>query len=195
MNELAALLRTRTRPLHDAVEQLLYTPAMQAGSLTAGQYRHLLRTHYLFHRDLEAAIGRHASQFAGYDPDSRRKTPALLADFHALGETPPTTESVGMQDWLPGALLGAAYVSEGSMLGVTMVGPMLRNNPALAELTDAMHFYAGYGTDTGRNWKAFGQLLADVPGNRYEAVVAGAEAAFRRYQHLFAETKPLSPEE
>lgn len=195
MNELATLLRTRTRSLHEAVEQLLYTPAMQAGQLTAGQYNHLLRVHYLFHRDLEAAIDRHAAWFASYDPDSRRKTPALLADFDALRETPPVTKSAGMQAWLPDALLGAAYVSEGSMLGVTMVGPMLRKNPALADLTDAMHFYAGYGPDTGRHWKAFGQLLATVPPDRYDAVLAGADAAFRRYQQLFAETKSLSPDE
>jgi heme oxygenase len=165
---------------------------MQSGQLTAEQYRHLLRTHYLFHSDLEATIDRHSARFTSYDPDSRRKTPALLADFDALRETPPTTGSVGMHEWSPDALLGAAYVSEGSMLGVTMVGPMLRKNPALADLTDAMHFYGGYGPDTARNWKAFGQLLATVPHEQYDAVAAGADAAFRRYQQLFAETDPLS---
>lgn len=190
MNELATRLRNQTRTLHDAVEQRLYTPAMQAGRLTADQYRHLLRIHYLFHHDLEAAIDRHPDFFRDYRPDSRRKTPALLADLAVVQETPPVTQSVGMRDWSAEALLGAAYVSEGSMLGVTQVGPMLRQNPAVTSLGDALHFYAGYGADTGRQWKAFGQLLAIVPADQHDAVVAGAEAAFLRYQQLFTETEP-----
>lgn len=190
MNELASRLRNQTKTLHDIVEQRLYTASMQAGQLTADQYRHLLRVHYLFHQDLEAAIDRHPDFFVDYQPDSRRKTPALLADLAVTQEALPEGKSVGMRDWSVDALLGAAYVSEGSMLGVTQVGPMLRKNPAVTSLGDAMHFYAGYGADTGQKWKAFGQLLAAVPPSRYEAVVAGAEAAFQRYQQLFEETQP-----
>lgn len=192
MNELASRLRSHTKALHDAVEQRLYTETMLAGQLTAEQYRHLLRIHYLFHRDLEAAIDRHPDFFDTYQPDSRRKTPALLADLAVTQEAVPETKSVGMRDWSVDALLGAAYVSEGSMLGVTQVGPMLKKNPAVTSLGDNMHFYAGYGADTGHKWKAFGQLLSKVPTERHDAVVAGAEAAFQRYQQLFTETQVTS---
>ncbi|PRY31755.1 heme oxygenase [Spirosoma oryzae] len=189
MNELASRLRSQTKALHDAVEQRLYTKTMLAGQLTAEQYRHLLRIHYLFHHDLEAAIDRHPDFFAAYQPDSRRKTPALLADLVVTQEALPEAKSTGMRDWSVDALLGAAYVSEGSMLGVTQVGPLLKTNPAVTSLGGTMHFYAGYGADTGRQWKAFSQLLSDVPAERHDAVVAGAEAAFQRYQQLFAETQ------
>lgn len=192
MNELAFRLRSQTKALHDAVEQRLYTSSILIGQLTAEQYRHLLRIHYLFHHDLEAAIDRHPDFFNAYQPDSRRKTPALLADLAAMQETLPEAKSTGMRDWSVDALLGAAYVSEGSMLGVTQVGPMLKKNPAVTSLGDAMHFYAGYGADTGHKWKAFGQLLSNVPAERYDAVVAGAKAAFQRYQQLFTETQPTT---
>ncbi|GAB4039562.1 biliverdin-producing heme oxygenase [Spirosoma gilvum] len=178
-------LRYETQPLHSQTETLFYTEALQNGTLTADEYTRLLRTHLLFHQSLEAAIDRYPDFFRDYTPDTRRKTAWLLADLEQLNEPVPQPMPGLFSHWSPVALLGAAYVGEGSMLGGTVIWKWLQKNPAVQPLLVHARFFQGYGPATGSHWKQFGAFLTRMGENHADEVVAGAKQAFADYQTVF----------
>jgi len=181
-------LRQETRPLHEQTEQLLYTDALRAGTLSVDQYRHLLLMHAQFHGALERAIDRHPAFFRDYEPDTRRKTPWLLNDLAQTGLSADAVSATLFEDWSPAWLLGAAYVGEGSMLGGKTVWNLLRQSPFLNSLLENARFYRGYGADTGQRWRSFGTFLATADAEPAD-VVEGARQAFLAYQTLFPQTR------
>lgn len=193
MSALPDRLRQETRPLHEQTEELFYTEALQNGTLTADQYKHLLRTHFVFHRALETAIDQHPHFFRDYEPETRRKTPWLLADLTALHEPLPQPNLTLLANWSPVALLGAAYVGEGSMLGGTVIGRLLQKNGAVQPLLTHARFYQGYGPATGSQWKSFLSFLTRQGEPHADEIVAAARQAFVAYQTVFRQTilKPV----
>lgn len=188
MTSILDRLRQETRPVHQQTEQLFYTGPLQAGTLMACEYRHLLRTHLVFHQALEAAIDRQPAFFRAYDLPVRQKTPWLLADLSQLTEPLPPAMPELFGNWSPVMLLGAAYVGEGSMLGGSVVWKLLQQNPAVLPLLDQARFYQGYGPATGRYWQAFGSFLTLQAGTDADAVVEAAQQTFGIYQTIFRQT-------
>ncbi|MBD2704212.1 biliverdin-producing heme oxygenase [Spirosoma sp. BT702] len=184
MTSLPERLKSETRPLHEQTEQLLYSESLRSGTLSASQYQHLLRTHLAYHQALETAIDQHPDFFEQYRPDSRRKTPWLLADIGTT-LTDTTLPANEFTNWSPFALLGAAYVGEGSMLGGKTVWHLLQQSSALASLLPTARFYKGYGADTGQQWRDFGAFLTQQGADKPDEVVEGARQAFLTYQNLF----------
>ena len=182
-------LRNETRPQHVQTEQLFYTEALQNGTLTLDEYKHLLRTHLTYHQALETAIDHHPNFFQAYEPKTRRKTPWLLNDLAYLNETLPKPTPELFLDWSPIALLGAAYVGEGSMLGGTVIWRLLQKNPAIQPLLTHARFYQGYGPATGSQWKRFGQFALQQGGNWPDDVVNAARQAFVDYQTIFEQSQ------
>lgn len=171
--------------MHEQTENLFYTEALQNGTLTVDEYRHLLQTHLTFHQALEAAIDRHPDFFQEYEPATRQKTSWLQNDLESLNDPRPQARPNLFADWLPASLLGAAYVGEGSMLGGTVIWRMLQKNPAIQPLLTSARFYQGYGTETGANWKRFGAFALQQGEPQADDVVAGAKNAFAEYQAIF----------
>lgn len=196
MTNLLERLRQETRPLHEQTEQLFYTEALRNGTLSASEYYHLLRTHLVFHQSLERAIDRNNEFFREYEPDVRRKTPWLLADLAQLKQDQPEYMSDMAElftDWSPVALLGAAYVGEGSMLGGTVIGRMLQQNEVVKPLlAQGGRFYQGYGPALGSNWKKLGAFLTQQGTPYADEVVAAADETFRAYQSIFLATRPMN---
>jgi heme oxygenase len=191
MSTLPERLKEQTRPLHEATEQLLYINELRNGTLSAAAYVHLLNTHLTYHRALEEAIDRFPEFFADYKLAARRKAGWLAADLTQLEKPLPTPMPELFAGWLPVELLGAAYVSEGSMLGGKFVWQLLLQNPAvLPMLTDA-RFYQGYGKDTGRLWKDFLTFLQEQGEAQADTVVDAARRAFQAYQTCFQQTTPV----
>lgn len=188
MSNLLDRLRQETRFLHEQTETLFYGESLQNGTLSIDEYRHLLRTHLAYHRALETAIDEHPTFFVDYQPEPRRKTSWLLADLAQFPDTPLPVSVDLFAGWSSVALLGAAYVSEGSMLGGTVINRLLQKNRALLPVLDQARFYEGYGSAVGRNWKAFGEFLTETGTPVADEVVAGANRAFGLYQKVFAET-------
>lgn len=184
-------LREETRPLHEQTEQLLYTDALRSGTLSTDQYVHLLLIHGAFHQALEQAIDQHATFFTAYEPDTRRKTPWLLADLAQVRRALPLLPSL-LANWSPAELLGAAYVGEGAMLGGKTVWHYLQQSTALQPLLEQARFYRGYGAETGNRWRTFGAFVAQQTGDQ-SAVVEGARRAFLLYADLFERTQPNVP--
>lgn len=191
MTNLLERLRQETRPLHEQTEQLFYTEALRSGALTVAEYIHLLRTHLIFHQALEKAIDRNETFFRAYEPETRKKTPWLLTDLAYLKETRPVFRPDLFADWSPVALLGAAYVGEGSMLGGTVIGRMLLQNEAVKPFLAHGRFYQGYGSALGTNWKKFGAFLTQQGTPYADEVVAAADETFSAYQSIFLDAKPV----
>ncbi|GAB3764856.1 biliverdin-producing heme oxygenase [Spirosoma pomorum] len=191
MSTLPERLREQTRPLHEATEQLLYLNELRNGTLLPDAYTHLLRTHLTYHQALEEAIAKFPDFFADYNLDARRKTPWLVADLTQLEQPLPTLMPELFADWSPVELLGAAYVSEGSMLGGKSVWQMLQQNLAILPLLTDAHFYQGYGKNTGQQWKEFLGFLQARGEAQADLVVGAAERAFRVYQTCFQRTVPV----
>ncbi|GAB3994904.1 hypothetical protein GCM10028807_33670 [Spirosoma daeguense] len=184
MTSLLERLKIETRPLHEETEQLLYSDSLRNGTLSAENYQHLLRTHLAFHKALEEEIDLYPDFFQDYAPDTRRKTPWLVADLSIFTENQILADSV-FADWTPEALLGATYVGEGSMLGGKTVWHYLQQSPDLRPLLSDARFYQGYGAETGLKWRDFGVFLTNREGDQADQIVEGARQAFRTYQHLF----------
>jgi heme oxygenase len=185
MTNITERLREETQTLHEQTEQLLFVDALRGGTLTADEYYQLLLTHFAYHSALETAIDMHSVFFAAYEPESRRKTPWLQTDLAQLQLAPPTTQSSVFEGWSPSALLGAAYVGEGSMLGGKTVWHYLQHSSAILPLLDNARFYRGYGPETGPKWKAFLAFLSQQSGDHTETIVQGAKQAFLAYHTLF----------
>lgn len=195
MTTLLERLRAETRPQHEQTEQLFYTEALQHGTLSVDEYIHLLRTHLTYHEALEEAIGRHPDFFRGYALETRRKTPWLLADLKNLNVAPPPLMPELFAGWSPVALLGAAYVGEGSMLGGTVIWKLLQKNEAIRPLLAPAQFYQGYGPITGSHWRNFGAFLTEQGAQQPDSVVAAAKQAFVEYQTVFHQNTFKSPVE
>ena len=189
MTTLLERLRAETHPQHEQTEVLLYTEALQNGTLSRDEYSHLLRTHLTFHQALETAIERHPDFFQEYELDNRRKTKWLLDDLAYLNEPLPELQPELFLNWSPVALLGAAYVSEGSMLGGTVIGRLLQKNPEIQPLLSHARFYKGYGQSTGTNWKNFGAFATRQGEAHADEVVAAAKQAFTDYQTIFEKNR------
>ncbi|GAB3038912.1 biliverdin-producing heme oxygenase [Spirosoma pulveris] len=187
MSKLLERLRHETRPAHEQTEQLFYTEALQNGTLSVAEYTHLLRTHFVFHQALESAIDRHSDFFADYQPERRKKTDWLAADLNYLNEPLPAPMTTLFADWSAVALLGAAYVGEGSMLGGTVIGRLLHKNSTLQPVMEQARFYGGYGAETGKYWRTFGDFLTQKGTAHADEVVASASQTFKLYQETFTE--------
>lgn len=185
MSDLLARLRQETKALHTQTEQLFYAESLQAGTLLAEEYLHLLRTHLIFHQALETAIDAHPDFFRDYAPQTRLKTPWLREDLSNLNRPLPDSKPELFSDWSPIALLGALYVSEGSMLGGTVISRLLQKNEAIGPMLDHTRFYAGYGAETGSNWRTCGAFITRLGTPHADAVVAAAKQAFLAYQTAF----------
>lgn len=182
--DLLSQLKTKTRTRHEQTEELLYTQQLMAGTLTQDEYIHLLQIHYRFHQALEAAVAKHADALAGYDYPPSRKTPWLVADLQQVGTPIPSSAPALFANWTATQLLGALYVSEGSMLGGQVIAKALRRNPGLAHVDP--HFFGGYGAQTGPRWKAFCAYLTQQAEGHQDEVIAAADRAFVYFQQLAA---------
>lgn len=192
MMSLLERLRIETRPQHEQTEQLFYAQSLQTGTLTVDEYRHLLRTHWQFHQSLETAIDHLPDFFREYNSEIRRKTDWLQHDLALLNE-PLLQPLPGLfANWSPVALLGAAYVGEGSMLGGTVIERLLQKNLLVQPLAAQGHFYGGYGAGMGSLWKRFGHFITQQGAEQPDEVVAAAKLAFVNYQTIFGQMRLVS---
>ena len=81
MSDLLARLRQETKALHTQTEQLFYAESLQAGTLLAEEYLHLLRTHLIFHQALETAIDRTLISSGTMLPKPAEKRPGYAKTY------------------------------------------------------------------------------------------------------------------
>ena len=146
---------------------------------------------YGFYKPLEAALAPWKS-FVWSESESasagREKTPLLMRDLCALSagdalEAIPLCPETPRLETLAQAL-GCLYVLEGATLGGQIIGRHLQTVHGIGPDNGAA-FFGGYGPETGRRWKDFGQVITrhaereDCPA---EQIIAAARETFSRYE-------------
>ncbi len=187
-------LKEATGSRHAALESRL--PLLDAG-MSRASYLQFLRLFWGYYEPLETQLRAlpHWNSM-GFDYAERHKTPRLVQDLHALGETPDAIEGLARCQRLPalaspGQLLGCLYVIEGATLGGQIITRRLEANLGLTPLTGAA-FFDGYGARTGGQWKAFCAMLRANAGEggRQDDILSSANQTFETLgQWLFPTTR------
>lgn len=169
-------LREGTRTCHKGLEQRL--PFFSEG-FDLPAYRCLIEAYHGFHAPLDAAL-------TGYQGAERRKAPALVKDLRALNLARHDIDALPLCPTLPridseACALGVMYVLEGSTLG----GQVLKRAMAERLGIDAdsgAAFLDVYGPETGANWRAFLQRLAEASVSTQAQSVDAAIATFECFE-------------
>ena len=154
-------LKEATGLRHAALESRL--PLLDAG-MSQLSYLEFLRLFFGYYEPLEAKfLALPYWKSIGFDYTERRKTPRLMQDLRALGETPEAIQGFARCKNLPtvatqGQLLGCLYVIEGATLGGQIITRRLHANLGLTPLSGSA-FVDGYGAQTGNRWKDFCTML------------------------------------
>ncbi len=121
---------------------------------------------------------------------ARRKAPALASDLITWGRDPQTIALAPLGPIrTANHLWGSMYVLEGSMLGGQMIARSVQQRWAIENLA----YWAVYGSEVARMWRAFGaELEAQTPGEQASAVVAAARQTFCELHDWLCSTKHRS---
>jgi heme oxygenase (biliverdin-IX-beta and delta-forming) len=172
-------LREHTRAAHTALEGKLDWAAI---CRDPDSYRNMLARFYGFVSPWEASVREQIKDpLLAKEFDSRWKSGLLANDLLALG---CSSEKLAEIERMPdhrfvygseAALLGAAYVMEGSTLGGQMISRMLAERLNLSEHNGCSYF-SSYRAHVGAMWKRFGELLRQRLVNETEKENATASA-------------------
>jgi heme oxygenase len=176
-------LRDETRPNHQALEAHIDL-LQRVWSLPL--YSQFLQKFYGFYGVLEPRIfARDEWREYHFDVERRRKVPLLQVDLQFLGLDETQIEALPRPQHVPqpanfAEVLGCAYVLEGATLGGQVI---VRHFGRELELSPqhGCHFFASYGTEVGKRWQEFLQLL-----NYYEATPEQEDALIHSASATFA---------
>ena len=147
-------------------------------------YARFVGVQYLFQRDLEPMQGEPAVQAAVPGLRARERAEAARADLQDLGEAEPEAPPPFARPGMPQAL-GWLYVSEGSTLGAAFLLKEVQQKLGL-DATFGARNLAAHPEGRAVAWKRFITALdaAQLSPAEQDAVVAGARAAFARFELL-----------
>jgi len=176
---LQEILKQATRADHDQLEQLMYVGDIMSGNLSLAQYKQLLITNYIVHKNLEHLLFNSLSPEIAQQLNlsHREKLAALQKDMDELDLAEPENDieaiNFNMND---GELLGAMYVLEGATLGGSVIVKRLKTNPNFGGL--ALNYYQVYGGQLIPMWKQFCEVLNQQPESSYNDAISGAKKMF-----------------
>jgi heme oxygenase len=186
-SSVARKLKAQTHTLHQESEKLLIPKLQQIGS--AKDYAAILKTFYGFYHPLEQILPGYITPAHLPDMDGRLKSHLVLKDLTALGreEGQPSGQPIPLCTELPRVAslpeaLGCLYVLEGSTLGGRVISKMLLQHKAAGLTQEHLHFFSGYGDETGAKWNAVLHLLEQFPGES-SAVIQGANQTFLSFKN------------
>jgi len=173
----AQLLKKRTFDAHTRAENILNS---KLNSITTyDDYGRMLKMFYGFYQPLEKIISQYIGREILYDIDERRNSISILTDLKAIGRS---TGAPWLCTDLPNInstanALGAMYVLEGSTLGGRMISRMLMKNDFVQFDASNLHFFSGYGENTGSKWTNF-LFVIDQYGNEAIDMIRTANDTF-----------------
>ncbi len=183
-----ALRSERLSASTDALHQHLHTLVAAAAPFASREnFGRFAQMQYRFQSEIEPLYRRGSLQalLPGLEARSRRK--AVAADLADLGVA---LADVGSSQAVVSdhAALGWLFVSEGSTLGAAI---LLKRAEALGlSASFGARYLAPSAEGRARHWKAFVETIDGLPltAEQDAEVLAGADAAFRRFAGLFSET-------
>lgn len=155
---------------------------------TESDYKVLLQRFLTLYEPLEAKLAA-AAVWEGveWDFEARRKAPWLHEDLRALGVDAAEVGSWPRATMLPalesfGAAVGTLYVIEGSTLGGQVISRQFGELLGVTPLRGGKFFH-GYGENTGRQWRQFGQWAEHQASKApiVETAVRGARDTFEAF--------------
>ncbi len=172
-------LKRETAIEHEHVESLM---PLMSFPLEEPRYRAALVSLYGFIRGWEAWSELNAPGELHAMLSERRRSHFLEADLLYFGEYPSTCHYMPADKNFAdkAGFLGAMYVIEGSSLGGQYIACHVEKVLNLtAGQGDA--YFRGYGERTGSMWREFQQVLAAVPEDEAEAVIAAAKNTYEAF--------------
>lgn len=188
-------LRNETRREHESTES---TVPLMGPDLTRERYVRVLRCMYGVVQAWEAWASAHAPAHLAGMVRERNRGALLQADLLSMSTSHVGADTqdcvvqtkldrllltgTGSADIAEARFLGAMYVMEGSRLGGRYIAKHVEKTLGLQPgLGNA--YFRGHGEQTGALWQGFKRVLADVPDELTDEVIAAAKAMFG----LFAE--------
>jgi heme oxygenase len=170
-------LREKTQDLHEKLHVHPLLAMLQQDHITHEDYIFILQAFYLAYATSEA--GR--AELHTTMPDAPTLT-WLKEDLDAQGVKPLEADAVHYPAITSlSQLVGYLYVKQGSTLGGRVISKHLAKTLGLEE-GKTNHFFAGYGDETGPQWKAFLAQL-EQPGVNADEAVAQAVLTFELIRH------------
>lgn len=156
-------IREKTFEHHKEAEDVLMSILKKIR--TREDYKKILQRFFGFFQPLQQQIRGYIHPEDLRDIDERRTAGLLLRDLQSLGSA---TETLPICHHLPrisnkAQAFGALYVLEGSMLGGRVIAKMLAAGSSVNLMDDHLHFFNGYGEETGSRWKYFKEVLNGQP--------------------------------
>jgi len=182
-------LRESTATLHQELEKILI-PRIKKASTNA-EYISLLKLFYGYYYPLEQHIAAHLDTSFPGGFENRRKAALLLQDMATISAAP--VESPALSTDIPeitdnSQALGALYVLEGSTLGGQVISQILSRNITTPEISKALTFFEGYGSNTQTMWESFVHYLDGYNGTDAQKtrLIKAASDTFLKFR-LWAE--------
>jgi heme oxygenase len=179
------LLRERTGKQHQELERVLIPMIKDVN--TPEKYVRLLQLFYGYNYPLEQHIAAHMDLSFPGGFERRRKASALLNDITAISGQPAVVPDSCVD--IPAITntaqaLGAMYVLEGSTLGGQVICQILQRNLHVPELSAALNFFNGYGSETQSYWDTFVHYLQGYNGTaaQQEQMLDAAADTFDKFR-------------
>lgn len=176
-------LKSGTRARHVALES---RTVLLNKDLSLSNYSQCLQRFFGYYAPLEKRLLESpAWHEVGFVYENRYKTPQIEQDLLALGLTQNALKTIPQCNTLPelittAQLFGCLYVLEGATLGGQIISKHL--NASLGLTPDfGCSFFAGYGKQTGSQWKAFGASLTAfaTQASSDDEIIASANNTFQ----------------
>lgn len=182
-----AVLRTRTRAAHDALESTAPVRRLMSAEVQTSDVERFLSLLLGFYTGLENRLGPALTDHPLY----RTRKPALTGALAGLGARPSACEPLGLDIPHPDATLGLLYTVEGSSLGAIMIDRHLSRALGTDDYPGAAYF-RHFGADSRPHWTRVvdalrRELLSEAAVTR---AADGALAAFQTLYRLFSDTYP-----
>jgi heme oxygenase len=179
-------LRQATGAVHERLHGVPVFARLAAGRIGLAEYVGLLRRLLGFHTGVEAALLAAPSLLPyGIAIEERRRSPLLMADLKALGTAPLAPVARFPQPDSAAWAMGCLYVTEGSTLGGQHLARAL---DAILPGEAGRSFLRGYGARHGAMWRECCVAIESCGAEtgQLEAMIAGAEATFERFEIWFS---------
>ncbi len=178
--EMIQRLKEETRELHQQVEAQNLAKQIMDHSIDLETYKLLLLQNFIAYQATITAVRQFLPGYSG------KKHEQLQLDLEQLGvsaEIPSKNDIFECHS--KAEALGAAYVLEGSALGVMILAKNLRKCRRLASV-DQHHFFKG-GTENLKDWNSFKTELSQYEFSEAEEneALEKAKQTFRFFQTIF----------
>lgn len=177
-------LKTQTAQAHSDLERLMFVDEIMQRTLTVDQYKTILITNYIAHKQYEDAIYQKLSARVKQELDieNRAKLAALALDLKESGisEDEVNKNITQSSATIPNEAfaLGAMYVLEGATMGGSVIIKQLAKNDNFSDQF-GFHYYNCYRDQLMPKWKQFVQVLNTLPEDAHQDSIDGANFMFK----------------